>query len=309
MKIIIKFFFLFLFIPVEHIYAQTEWAPVGAKWYYSTPYLTPPYDYDGCTLFESIGDTTINGKSCRIIEIRKCGEQQVISREFLYQTNDSLYYFNNNDFFLLYDFSTVIGDTVVVHNEKFFPTLGYLFNDSIESFKYKILDTDSVDIGGTWCRRQQINQLQSGDWMLGIGQAEESWIIEKIGGYFYFFGRFGYFTFEESSGLLRCYSDSLLEYQNPEWNEACDDVSNTPKINTADFIRFYPNPANDKVFIELIEGKGVLTIHNLNGQIVHSKNLYLGLNTIAIGFLHPDIYFLNVLTNKRIIILKLIKNQ
>lgn len=307
MKITIKCFFLFLFIPVEHIYAQTEWAPVGAKWYYSTPYVLPPFIVD-CTLFESIGDTTISGKSCRIIEIRKCGGQQVITREFLYQKNDSLYYFNKNDFFLLYDFSAVIGDTVVVHDEKFFPTLGYLFNDSIESFKYKILDTDSIDIGGTWYRRQQINQLQSGDWMLGIGQAEGSWIIEKIGSYFYFFGRFGYFTFEESSGLLRCYSDSLLEYQNSEWNEACDYVSNTLKINTTDFIRFYPNPANDKVFIELIEGKGVLTIHNLNGQIFCSKKLNLRLNTILIDFLRPGLYFLKVSTNKRNTILKFIKN-
>ncbi|MBA7526683.1 hypothetical protein ES705_18850 [subsurface metagenome] len=208
----------------------------------------------------------------------------------------------------MYDFSAVIGDTVVVHNEKFFPTLGYLFNDSIESFKYKILDTDSIDIGGTWCRRQQINQLQSGDWMLGMGQAEGSWIIEKIGSYFYFFGRLGYFPLAESFGLLRCYSDSLLDYQNPVWNEACDDISNTPGINAANFIRFYPNPANDNVFIELMEGKGVLTIHNLNGQIVHSKNLDLGLNTIPIVFLPPGIYFLDVLTEKRNIILKLIKN-
>ena len=308
MNKLIKYTFLFLFIPIGHISAQTEWAPVGAKWYYSTPYLIPPYDNNDCTLFESIGDTIISGKNCRIIEVKNCRGQQIISREFFYQKNDSLYYFNNNDFFLLYDFSAAIGDTVVVHDEKFFPTLGYLFNDSIESFKYKILNTDTINIGGTWSRRQQINQLQSGDWMLGIGQEEESWIIEKLGSYFYFFGRFGYFTFEESFGLLRCYSDSLLEYQNPEWNEVCDYISNAPDINVGKLIRFYPNPANDKVFIELMERKGVLTIYNLNGQLVYSKNLDLGINAISIGFIWPGIYFLNVLTDKRVIVFKLIKN-
>ena len=143
--------------------------------------------------------------------------------------------------------------------------------------------------------------------MLGIEQAGKSWVIEKVGGYFYFFGRSGYFSFEESLGILRCYSDSLLEYQNPEWDEACDYISNTPNINASNFIRFYPNPAYDKVFIELLEKNGVLTLYNINGQIVYSKNLVLGLNTLSISFLRPNIYFLNVLTDKRIKVFKFIK--
>ena len=99
MKRFLSIITCFLFY-LQVLMAQIEWAPIGAKWYYTTPYVSSD-SVNHCTIIESKKDTLINGKTCRIVEISNCSETQVISREVLYQTNDSLFYLNNHHFFLL----------------------------------------------------------------------------------------------------------------------------------------------------------------------------------------------------------------
>ena len=96
-----------------------EWAPIGAKWWYS-------YSGHGSDLYylalESVGDTIVLEKNARILEIQAYytegshletipyityfkntgfNKPQII----IHQQGDSIYYLRNNNFELLYDFS------------------------------------------------------------------------------------------------------------------------------------------------------------------------------------------------------------
>ena len=306
MKILILFI-VYLLFDIYNVNAQKEWAPIGAKWFYTTPYL----NYVRCTTIESVGDTIIQGRNCRKLDIRNNETQQLVSTEFISQKNDSIFYFNNGEFYLLYDFSAKVGDTVVVHDRTFYPTPGFLTNyhyiDSISYFKYVITNIDSINIGDKWYKRQKVNRVQDCNWVMVFGE-NESWIIEKMGSSTYFFGRFYAATMEEEIGLLRCYSDSITEYKNPTWNEACDYISKVNDIIEAGLIKIYPNPANRRLIIES-KILADLTIYNLNGQKILSRNINTGTNIIHIDFLVPSMYYCRISSTEGVMSYKLLKVQ
>lgn len=212
-------------------YSQTEWAPIGAKWYYTNPnydYSPPSSSVIQCVNFESLKDTIIGQKSCRKISVRYCRNSAKIGDLFLHQNKDSIFYYNGEGFSLLYNFSAKLGDTIVVHDKKFKPIPAFLsYQDSIEYFKYKIVGLDSIDIGGKWYRRQHVASLKPGYWGF---KRYPAYITEKIGSINYFLGRSGGMYPEQAIGTLRCYHDSQMNYKDNECDSECDFTTNSEII-------------------------------------------------------------------------------
>lgn len=297
-KIVSIYFFITLIIPclsqnIKTENKQEEWVPIGAKWYYTKP--TPSEYSDVCILFESIKDTIINEKTCREIEIKSCvNPELILSKEYIYQNNDSIFYFNSGDFHLLYDFSAKAEDTIIVHKTWFKPTNGYLFDyeDSIQYFKYKILEIDSIEISGEWLKRQKVSALNGGDWGFGVC-SYENFIIEKLGSLVYFFGRYGNIALEGNCGLLRCYSDLIITFKNPEWDYSCDYITGINKFELNDNIKIFPNPTEEIIKIETKNFEnGLVNIYDLFGIKKLTTKLDGNITELNIKQLQPGIYFI-----------------
>ena len=71
-------------------------------------------------------------------------------------------------------------------------------------------------------------------------------------------------------------------------------------------IDIYPNPANDRLNID-IEEKAQVEIINIQGQIVDSKSLTEKTNNLDISNLRSGVYTLRIKTERGIVIRKLIK--
>lgn len=295
-KIIFVVFLSTLIIPClsQNIITKNghkEWAPIGAKWYFTKPTLSESNNV--CILFESVKDTVINERTCRKIEIKSCANPEyILSKEYIYQNNDSIFYFNSGNFYLLYDFSAKLEDTIMVHKNWFKPTDGYLFDneDSIQYFKYKIIDIDSIEISGEWLKRQTVSPLKDGDWGFGINGVE-NFIIEKLGSLVYFFGRYGIIYTSSVYGILRCYSDSSFSFFNPDWNNSCDYISGLNKIELNDYLKIFPNPVKEIIKIETKNlGNGQVNIYNLVGIKELTVELNSKITELNIRHLLPGIY-------------------
>ena len=251
-----KKYFLYLFSSAFCVftgYSQTLWFGQDAAWYYSSPYQY--MQSERCTKVELTGDTIIKGLTCKILSVQDGSTSDLISTEYVHCRKDSILYFNyyHDAFCLLYDFTAKEGDTVVVHKNKFRPTEGFLFADSIDNFQYVVLKSDTITVAGVDLKRQKIGPLNAGSWTMG------EYVVEALGSLLYFFGRNGYVTTMESIGMLRCYSDRAISYKNPDWGKECDFVNGIISHPISP-LRIYPNPASEIVNFESTDYRTINTI-------------------------------------------------
>ena len=105
---------LLIFIGIE-VFSQTpEFAPVGAKWYFSSE--DPYYDYYSYVSYESVGDTIILEKKCNIVETTSESPFYDSIRVFLHTTGDRVEVFKWGSFHTLFDFGASPGDEWMVPN-------------------------------------------------------------------------------------------------------------------------------------------------------------------------------------------------
>lgn len=279
--------------------AQFSFAPHGAKWHYTIGSLDQMDDVS-CVTIECVGDTVVVGDSANIFEVRHKidgSPETIISHEYIKLQNDTTFYYNPSlqSFIVLYNFNAVAGDTITVHASQTNVTPGF-FTSSVTIFKYVIEETDSVLIHNQWKKRQKI-VYESGypGWRLdSYGDSTNNQIIEGIGATSYFFGWSGMFSPETWGAMLRCYSDSVVSYQNPEWQHACDYTKRrynglSENLKESSTISIYPNPAHETIQVKT---DGLLdatyTIVNAQGKTV----LVTQTNTIDVSDLPQGFYFL-----------------
>lgn len=296
------------FANAKNTTSLKEWAPVGSKWHFNKP-SSESRDF---VVFESTKDTAIQGKSSHILEVKMNGTV-LISKEYISQSKDSIFYFNanTNRFHLLYDFAAKIGDTIVVHKEKFKPTKAFFsYYDSINSFKYKVIAIDSIQISCEWFRRQKVEYLENSSW--GFTQPSgggNDYILDKFGSITYFFGVFPAVYPEQNISILRCYNEAAFEYKNPAWDQDCDIVADLEeKIPGTNSVQIYPNPCNNQLFINISESILSIDIYNINGLKTVSTGENNGSMCLDISGLKQGLYFLRIKTKHCSYIKKIIKN-
>jgi len=295
-----KLIFLIFIVLSNLLHAQSEFAPIGAEWYYSEPYsLTSMPSEQNYILFRVVGDTIINEMNSKKIELLFNGTT-ALCVEFIAQIDDTIYYFNTNtqQFQVLYNFSANIGEIITVHHQHFIPNCGTLFNliDSVPNFQYKIVNIDSIFISERWLKRQTVEMLNFDDyWGFGFPNGQYAYILEGIGSLTYFFGRANAIIPEMSAPMLRCYSDNIIEYKNEEWIHDCFYVTNLAKNNfESNDIYVYPTIFSDEIFFKynIKPINQVIEILDSNGnEIIKVKGEISNINTIAFA---KGIYFIKI---------------
>lgn len=284
-----------------------SFAPIGSKWYYSHDISNTLFPSSiGYIEIECVKDTVINSVPVRAIEIRNVkygSEVKVVSREYLRENGDSIFYYNQyeNQFYLLYNFGAHVGDTIVLENQKA-PDgfLGGIGGVELGSFAYTITDIDTFNVQNVWHKRQFISDIYPVDrWRISNINNNGTVITSLFGASTYLFGTASGITPETIEPLLRCYNDSLFSFTNPDWTKACDysnGIQSTLEIIEENHVKTHPNPCNDILFVSSnrnsIEKQASYFITDLTGKKIATGNL--SNNAVDVSNLTSGMYFVYI---------------
>lgn len=283
---------LLLFLPLlnlKPVKAQ-NFAPVGAKWYYTQYSATGPEI--GYTYIESLRDTVIDGVECR--EIGGSPSPCAWTAQYVYDSNDSVFFWHpqREEFCLLYDFGAQVGDRWTIYHIS--SSFG---SGQIDSSIVQIDSVGTEIIDGHVLRRLDVSQLNpTQDYWIAGGR-----VIERIGNLIYLFPAYG--ACDPLPGNLRCYQDSVVNYRQGEYQ--CDEVISSIDERVESTLSIYPNPTSDYVTIELAEADMRdlnVQLIDQNGRIVPPQPLYITEDRVCLSVLNLDvgIYFVETYTTNEI---------
>lgn len=287
-----------LFIPILSLQFATaqNFAPVGAKWYYTQVSVTGPEI--GYTYIESLRDTVIDGVECR--EIGGSPSTCAWAAQYVYDGNDSVFYWHpeREEFCLLYDFGAQVGDTWTVYHIS-----SDFGSGQIDS---SIIQVDSIEtelIDGQVLRVLDISQLNPTQdyWIMG-GR-----IVERIGNMIYLFPAYG--ACDPLPGNLRCYQDSVINFHQGLYD--CEEVISSINELEEGTLKVYPNPTSDFVTVDLIEADTRslnVRLTDQNGRTVPVPLLYAAKDRVRLNVMGLDagVYFVETYTTNKMYETKII---
>jgi hypothetical protein len=271
-----------------------EWAPVGAKWFYTQNLLNP--DYTTYTYIESVKDTTINDTICKkLVEYRydmSNNERVIHTQFFMFKNNSKVYYYSSekNRFCLLYDFSKQAGEYWILDE---FP-----YSDE-EGFDNRVY-VDSISNCTINGENRVIQFIHMEDQALCFGNDT---IIEGIGNLNYMYP----FCELSDIGPLRCYEDDSLDNYHITGTSDCNYEYLAIRNNNnedSNSVKIYPNPVTNRIKLKLNDytsrNKYQLEICSLSGQQLFSEDIYRSTILDLSGYA-PGIYLLTIKHNNKII--------
>lgn len=264
MKIGMLVFFLLTFFIVH---SQTEFAPIGAEWYYCLPDRqgNPFYSYEK---YISQKDTIIEEKQCKVVKSQ-------FKTELIYVDQHKVYYRFNERFNLLYDFSAELGDTICFDFKSFSPNS--LEIDTSYNVKCVIQKIDSTLTNGKILKTYESKILRRQDLDHLVWDQIYKY-TERIGFESDFMYVLSIPTIEVMTNL-RCYVDNDVNFKTDWWNKQ-DKPCSYSLINSSSYrksgdgIEFYPNPAYNHITIKLPQKSLVenckLQIFDISGREICS---------------------------------------
>jgi hypothetical protein len=309
MKKIIFFLITGLFaLQINCIYSQTEFAPIGAEWYYTNTDSDPGYS---CEKYVSTKDSTIEGKECKMILHYKVSSQ--IDTLFFWQNEEKVYYYRDSRFFLLYDFNVNIGDTLTFSFKK------SEFGESpyeIIPVKCVVHDVQFTNIDGKELKMIFTNIIDEISAYFHIKNGTYNY-IEKIGHPKIFMEEVieTWTTMAYTTGL-RCYYDNEINYITDWWTKydlPCDYYGRTNifDIISNNYIQIFPNPTCDFITINIINEDIAFNyqLYDIQGKTLKQGKLKSKSHIIDIRDLNNGIYFVNIKNEKQKSLIKKIIKQ
>ncbi|MFZ1702845.1 MAG: hypothetical protein WAT79_00785 [Saprospiraceae bacterium] len=238
-------------------------------------------------------DTIINDRFCRVLRAKF--DDQVIEGSDLpvYNKGNKMFFYEEGQWWLLYDFSAKQGDTVEFFLSKKTElfTFGRTGVPPLGENPYKLV-VEKVDTvlasDGSPLKRFLTRDLDQGvSSVYGMNE-----IIEDIGSLFGLFGHFYIFTAEDWRYQFLCYKNDNYTYPN---ENGCSLTSSTNLIRHN--IKITPNPVSDIILVtleEYIPQYGMIHMHDATGQKVLSKRIYYGHNHLDLSMLPAGLFFWTV---------------
>lgn len=302
-------FFLLLLLAVGGVVkAQThEFAPVGAEWYYGRQTM---FTWGYIRILVT-NDTIIDGHTCSILNKEEHGfnyySQNLyhfdIGREYVTQEKDAVLIYRKGIFYKLFDFDAEIGDSwTIPGNEEedgrvIMCGKGTEIVDGNELRYILITDEISSPYGyGNWSPDDPLSP------------PDTIKVLERIGpiGAYLLPKPLGILDYDGEGGVLRCYSDDIVEV-NYSWPFVYCDYINDNNIGFDENVQvseygIYPNPTSDVLHVE--SSVKVLTVLNSFGQEVYKGTT----NTIDVRNWPNGVYLVRVIDkNEMVGIAKMVK--
>lgn len=295
---------ILLFIaPFFQVFAQHEWAPIGAKWYYTIREGWWPPNAGYLTI-ESVKDSVFMEKTVKVLrktQFLSNGDELDRGSVLTYAQNDTIYYWTGSYFSILYDFSAIPGDRWLVYSNDFNPC----GTDSTG-----IIEVDTVKDTTIYSAVLKCFYTSPDDtsiWSLGE-------VIEIMGSTGYMFpfekGYCGLMDYTGIAGPLRCYEDSFLGIV--KFNDMpCDTLINYHVLikEIEDRISIFPIPFDDILTIDLGSYNRInLQISNSLGVLIFRNIIMSGRYELSLQGYPPDVYLLRLEDyNGDVIVKKILK--
>ena len=256
--------FILVFTSCLTGFSQPEFAPIGAEWYYSFN-EGMENSGSGYYLLKSIKDTVIDSKECKVLSHTLVNSKRIsthLGQSIVYQDKkeNKVYMYVYANFYLLYDFTKVVGDTIVIK-----------MPHSASSYDSIVTVVDSVGTvtfpGNIQLKSFFVRPVQWGSLYF------DGKIIEKIGNLHFLYPLNDLYCDGGCPDPLRCYNDDKISfnlYQLP-----CDAVytnTNTNIVNTFE-VSVYPNPVmNGTVYFENLDFE-TLELFDSNGKLLRFETV------------------------------------
>jgi len=225
--------------------AQSEWGPVGAKWWYGAvdvPLFGPPPYAEWPYHMEAIGESMIQDRVCSEISFLGNDYCAICDPCYIHEDSNRVYYFSPalNGFHLLYDMNGNPGESweVVFHSNA--------FNPPLQTMEVMVVDTMSIVVNGIRLKQQRVtvDGFEYDHPMLFGGT-----ITESIGGDMSFFPMIREMCEVGYTGL-RCYEDNAIGTHHVT-TEDCDyTITEVPEHTSSIVADVWPNPTNHFLNIE-----------------------------------------------------------
>lgn len=264
------------------------------------------YDYSGISeggtfKWNYTNDSIIQGRTVQVLTCEKHqfvmdqfgqmhGTMQDHGSYFTSVSGDTVFYLNNNQFYVLYNFGASIGDQWIIAENP-----NAEFCNPISSVQ--VADTGSVLINGQIKRTITLETLTTGEFGIdgiavdGIGLVSGTSNLGLFPG-----GRdcplSGIVT-EWYSLDFRCFNEDVFGTYNPG-SVDCNYLTVSMNEEELDELSIFPNPSNGIVIIENVFDNSDLLLKDLSGKIVLIKNCSPEQNVIDIGHLSDGAYFIEV---------------
>jgi hypothetical protein len=245
---------------------QTEFAPVGAKWHYTSwgDYSVAQYE----VVRDSVSE--INGKTYKIISGK--------SNEILYQENGKVYFLFENEQYLIYDFNATEDEIITFYAKSYDPT--NLNNEIVLPVQYKIEHITQFIIDGHSYKQFETTLVPNDNYLLDEEYSYRANYIynEKIGSEYYFILRVLPPSPAMNDDNLRCYSDNEISYTSPYWQmmgqgKPCDynQQSSVSNINN-DNVQLLINGTEKQITLESNLQNLDIELFNIQGISCLKKN-------------------------------------
>lgn len=302
-KIRIPLFIAMTFFVSIKCFSQT-WLPQGATWHTGVieSFSSPNQGYIASSV---VGDSTILSIQTRLIQSNQfSSHNQLIQTDtmYMYENGGRIFHFTTGQFYKLYDFNLMPGDTwqVSVPFPSPYTAISMTSPDTLVTI---IVDSVSTTMINGHQRKLQYVHSKNNDWYFfnpiieGIGSA---------GGFF----PFTYDWQDNDIPFLRCYNDSLIFYQansNFPCDTLIDDVSE-PDISQ---VVLFPNPAHDQLIVSYESTQPLIQISIFDCQgrewIRQTNSDIEGKEIVNISQLSPGYYFCEISNKYFKRIIKIIK--
>jgi hypothetical protein len=256
--------------------AQT-FAPIGTKWGYN--FATA--GGGGSFYLESVGDTVIQGKTCRKLASKTVNvicptcQWTTLGTRVFYEANDSLFAVYNTGFTFLFSYRLAIGDTLKLRNNQ----------------NYVLVRKVDTLISGQTLKKWQMRSICS-DPRYGKLLSD---FVEKIGDMNGYIG-LNYYCFSDPEYIQLC-SFSL---NNIQINGFCQ-FTNTREVLSQNAVSLSPNPAFNSLKIETKHPFQQLKIYDSVGKMFQN-GFYTEGGVLDISALPKGLFILQLTDNVGLVV-------
>lgn len=293
-----KTLLLFLLLNGVYIWAQREFAPIGATWYYSK--VENFAGEEGYVKIVSERDTIIEGKPSRVLSQKyysASGDIIVRDNFFVHQNGDTIFYWIDNAFRIQYNFSPTTSDTMVIYSSEL------MCPKNTNHFgKIKVDKVSSTIINGI-----ELKEILTSPVAGSVYQYPGSY-IEIIG------GRNGLYPIDTGCssdafptiGKLRCYSDSTIGLYQIGKNIPCDTfflITDIQKIKNNSNIKVnYINSTSIEIILQDINliNKISVNIYDIMGKEIYSSKIDKNFYNLNLSGKPNGIYLIQIRNNEKI---------
>lgn len=296
-------YLILLFLGISTVLsAQTEFAPIGAKWTYD-------FSNDNTIGYQTLTvlrDTNIQGRNCKIIHweqfFKPINEPDIIEPQYnsvgfryIHQQSDSILQFDpgRDSFILLFPLTINLGESFTTDYSTYHPFFPSI-SGNIFSFNTLSEDSIQINVNGEDIITRRIKTFADCD-ITDLSTIFPKSFINSFGPTFFLFYNELECNWSERvfGSRIRCYTDQIKNIQFN--NSPCNLITaNKSLFQNLDYL-VYPNPVKDKLFLDASIQFKYLIIHGIDGRIKQKiKNPQF---PIDVSFLEAGIYFLRLEDN------------